>query len=92
MSARARKRPGSRLLLGLALVAGTLAAMYGAARVADVTMDLLGIASRPARLAGKTLFLAAAVPGGFLLVERAFLHWASRRKAGADRKECPPGR
>jgi len=92
MSERTRKRRGSRFLLGAALLAGTLGAMYAAAVLADGVMDLLGVASRPARLAGKTLLLAASVPFGFLLVERAFLAWTSRRGSGAGRKGDPKDR
>ena len=79
MTARPRKRRGSPLLLGLALFAGTLGAMYAAALLADAMMDLLGVVSGPVRLAAKTVCLAAAIPAGFLLVERAFLARSSRR-------------
>lgn len=89
MTGRAPKRRGSRLLLGLALVAGTLGAMCAAALLADAMMDLLGVVSGPGRLAGKTVLLAASIPCGFLLVERAFLAWTSLRKKGADREGNP---
>jgi hypothetical protein len=89
MSAGRRKRRGSRLLLGLALFAGTLGAMCTAALLADLAMDLLGVVSVPVRLVGKTLSLAAGVPAGFLLVERAFLVFASNREEERDRKEDP---
>jgi hypothetical protein len=68
-----RKRPGSRLLLGIALFAGTLASMCGGALLADFAMDLLGVASPPVRLGVKVIAMAAALPAGFYLVERAFL-------------------
>jgi hypothetical protein len=87
-----RKRPGSRLLFGLALFAGTLGTMCAAALLADAVMDLLGVASGPVRLAGETVSLAAAVPAGFLLVERAFLARSSRRAMEGDRKEDPADR
>ena len=67
------KRPGSRLLLGIALVAGTLVAMCGGALLADFALDLLGVASKPVRLGVKAIAMAAALPAGFYLVERAFL-------------------
>ena len=67
------KRPGSRLLLGIALFAGTLASMYGGALLADFALDLLGVASPPVRLGVKAIAMAAALPAGFFLVERAFL-------------------
>ncbi|MGE5246970.1 MAG: hypothetical protein ACM3L8_01380 [Verrucomicrobiota bacterium] len=89
MTAGRRKRRGSRLLLGLALSAGTLGAMYAAAFLAGAAMDLLGVASAPVRLAGKVIALVAAIPAGFLLVERAFLCWSSRRDTADDSREGP---
>jgi hypothetical protein len=82
MTEGGRKRPGSRLLLGIALFAGTLAAMCGGALLADFALDLLGVASPPVRLAVKAIAMAAALPAGFYLVERAFLarYRASYRK------------
>jgi hypothetical protein len=68
-----RTRPGSRLLLGIALFAGTLASICGGALLADFALDLLGVASPPVRLGVKVLAMAAALPAGFYLVERAFL-------------------
>jgi hypothetical protein len=68
-----RKRPGSRLLLGFALFAGILASMYGGARFADFALDLLGVASPAVRLGLKAIAMAAALPAGFYIVERAFL-------------------
>jgi len=73
MTERRRKRPGSRLLLGGALLFGTLGAIYVGALLADLALDLLGVASPAFRLGVKTIAMAAAVPGGFYLVERAFL-------------------
>jgi hypothetical protein len=68
-----RKRPGSRLLLGMALFAGPLASMFGGAFLAGFILDLLGVASPPIRLGAKVIAVAAALPAGFYLVERAFL-------------------
>ena len=73
MTSDRRKRPGSRLLLGVALLAGTLASIYGGALLADFVLDLLGVASPPVRLGVKVVAMAAALPAGFYLVERAFL-------------------
>jgi hypothetical protein len=68
-----RRIPGSRLLLGIALFAGTLMAIYGGALLADFALDLLGVASPPVRLGVKVIAMATALPAGFYLVERAFL-------------------
>jgi hypothetical protein len=73
MTSDRRKRPGSRLLLGIALFAGTLASMCGGALLADFMLDLLGVAFPPVRLGVKVIAMAAALPAGFYLVERAFL-------------------
>ena len=79
-----RKRPGSRLLLGIVLFAGTLASMCGGALLADFALDLLGVASPPVRLGVKVIAMAAALPAGFYLVERAFLarFFTSRKTPG----------
>ena len=68
-----RMRPGSRVLLGIALFAGTLMSKCGGALLADFALDLLGVASPPVRLGVKVIAVAAALPAGFYLVERAFL-------------------
>ena len=73
MTDRQRKRPGSRLLLGIALFAGIFASMYGGALLADFALDLLGVASPAVRLGIKVIAMAAALPAGFYIVERAFL-------------------
>ena len=73
MTADRERRPGSRVLLGIALFAGTLMAMCGGALLADFALDLLGVASVPVRLGVKAIAMAAALPAGFYLVERAFL-------------------
>ncbi|HEX2709940.1 MAG TPA: hypothetical protein VHM68_03715 [Candidatus Deferrimicrobium sp.] len=73
MASDRRIRPGSRLLLGIALFAGTLLSMCGGALLADFALDLLGVASPPVRLGVKVIAVAAALPAGFYLVERAFL-------------------
>lgn len=79
-----RKRPGSRLLLGIALFFGTLGSVYAGALLADFALDLLGVASPPVRLGVKVIAMAAALPAGFYLVERAFL--ARSRTSAASRK------
>lgn len=66
-------RPGSRLLLGIALFAGILASMFVGALFADFALDLLGVASPTVRLVMKAIAMAAALPAGFYIVERAFL-------------------
>jgi hypothetical protein len=73
MTSARRDRPGSRLLLGIALFAGTLMSISGGALLADFALDLLGVASPPVRLGAKVIAMAAALPAGFYLVERAFL-------------------
>ena len=73
MTADRGGRPGSRVLLGIALFAGTLMSMCGGALLADFALDLLGVASPPVRLVVKVVAMAAALPAGFYLVERAFL-------------------
>ncbi|MBS1244802.1 MAG: hypothetical protein H6R41_1339, partial [Deltaproteobacteria bacterium] len=50
MTAGRGKRPGSRLLLGIALFAGTLASVCGGALLADFALDLLGVAAPTVRL------------------------------------------
>ena len=79
-------RPGSRLLLALALAGGALAALYGGVCLADLVADALGIASIPARLVLKVLLMAATLPAAFYLVERYFLERAKRR--GDDRGDA----
>ena len=73
MTSDRRIRQGSRVLLGIALFAGTLMSMCGGALLADFALDLLGIASPPVRLGVKVIAMAAALPAGFYLVEHAFL-------------------
>ncbi len=95
MSPAARtKRPGSRLLLALALGCAALAAVYAGARAGDLVADALGVRAVPARLALKVLLIAAALPAGFYVVERFFLERAARRKgrgrSGANGKPGPP--
>lgn len=79
------KRPGSRLLLGIALFAGILASICGGALLADFALDLLGVSSSPVRLVAKVIAMAAALPAGFYLVERAFL-----ARSSATRKTPGP--
>ncbi|HLN90967.1 MAG TPA: hypothetical protein VK429_03820 [Patescibacteria group bacterium] len=87
MTGDRRKRPGSRLLLGIALFAGTLLSMFGGALVAEFALDLLGVASPPVRLGAKVIAMAAALPAGFYLVERAFL---ARSSPATSRKTPGP--
>ena len=87
MTGDRRKRPGSRLLLGIALFAGTLLSMFGGALVAEFALDLLGVASPPVRLGVKVIAMAAALPAGFYLVERAFL---ARSSPATSRKTPGP--
>ena len=84
MTGSREKRPGSRLLLGIALVFGTLGSVYAGSLLADFVLDLLGVARTPVRLGVKAIVMAAAVPAGFYLVERAFLAWTttSRKTPG----------
>jgi hypothetical protein len=74
------------VLLGIALVAGTLMSMCGGALLADFALDLLGVASTPVRLGVKVFAMAAALPAGFYLVERAF----QARSAPTSRKTPGP--
>ena len=85
-----RIRPGSRLLLGIALFAGTLVSLYGGALLADFALDLLGVASPPVRLGAKVIAMATALPAGFYLVERAFLGRSSARRRTTSRKTPGP--
>ncbi|MFZ2224448.1 MAG: hypothetical protein WAV26_07145 [Candidatus Deferrimicrobium sp.] len=86
MTDRRKKRPGSRLLLGFALLAGIFASMYGGALLADFALDLLGVASPAVRLGVKAIAMAAALPAGFYIVERAFL----ARSSATSRKTPGP--
>ncbi len=61
------------MLLGVALVLGTLGSVCAGALLADFAMDLFGVASPTVRLGVKVIAMAAALPAGFYLVERAFL-------------------
>lgn len=90
MASDRRIRPGSRLLLGVALFAGTLLSMCGGALLADFALDLLGVASPPVRLGVKVIAVAAALPAGFYLVERAFLARSSPRRCSTSRKTPGP--
>ena len=86
MAADRGRRPGSRVLLGIALFAGTLMSLCGGGLLADFALDLLGVASPPVRLVVKVLAMAAALPAGFYLVERAFL----ARSSSTSRKTPGP--
>jgi hypothetical protein len=89
MGSDRRIRPGSRLLLGIALVFGTLGSVYAGSLLADFALDLLGVASTPVRLGVKVIAMAAALPAGFYLVERAFLGRISPTSP-TSRKTPPP--
>ena len=89
MKADRRIRPGSRVLLGFALVFGTLGSVYAGALLADFVLDLFGVASTPVRLGVKVIAMAAALPAGFYLVERAFLGRTSPTSP-TSRKTPPP--
>jgi hypothetical protein len=78
------------VLLGIALFAGTLMSLCGGALLADFALDLLGIASPPVRLVVKVLAMAAALPAGFYLVERAFLARSSPGRCSTFRKTPGP--
>ncbi|TRZ99124.1 MAG: hypothetical protein D4R80_03825 [Deltaproteobacteria bacterium] len=80
------RTPGSRLLLGIALFAGTLMSLCGGALLADFALDLLGVASPTVRLVVKVIAMAATLPAGFYLVERAFL----ARSGSTSRKRPGP--
>jgi len=86
MTDHRRKRPGSRLLLGVSLFAGALASIFAGASLADFVLDLLGVSSPPVRLGVKAIAMAAALPAGFYLVERAFL---DRSRATCRKKPRP---
>jgi hypothetical protein len=90
MTSDRRIRPGSRALLGIALFAGTLMSMCGGALLADFALDLLGVASPPVRLGVKVIAVAAALPAGFYLVERAFLARSSPGRRSTSRKTPGP--
>lgn len=90
MASDRRNRPGSRLLLGVALFAGTLLSMCGGALLAEFALDLLGVASPPVRLGVKVIAVGAALPAGFYLVERAFLVRSSPRRCSTSRKTPGP--
>jgi hypothetical protein len=100
MTGRRQRRSGSRLLLAVALLAGTLASMYAGARLADFLMDLLGVASTAVRLGAKVLAVAAALPAGYYCVERFFLersvrgggHSSPSSPVKTKNEECPPKR
>lgn len=76
------KRKGSRLLLAVALAAGTAAALYAGTRVSDLICDLAGIGSPVVRLGLKVACVTVALPAGFYVVERLFLARSVRRASG----------
>jgi len=66
------KRPGSRLLMAAALLAGIIAAFSVGVLVPEILAGLLGIDSNTVRLALKVVAVAFALPVMFYLVERFF--------------------
>jgi hypothetical protein len=78
------------VLLGVALFAGTLMSLFGGAYLAEFALDLLGVASPPVRLGVKVLAMAAALPAGFYLVERAFLARSNPGRRSTSRKTPGP--
>ena len=75
-SQKKERRSGSRLLLAAALAGGIIAAFIAGARISDFLCDILGVTSTPVRLGLKVGSIALALPAGFYLVERFFLHRA----------------
>ncbi|HEU5360983.1 MAG TPA: hypothetical protein VFU42_07480 [Candidatus Deferrimicrobiaceae bacterium] len=76
------RRPGSRLLLAVALAGVVAGALVGGAHVADILCDAAGVTSNPVRLGLKVACITAALPALFYLVERLFLSRAARKKQG----------
>ncbi len=64
--------------------------MYAGVLTADFVSDLLGVASPTVRLGVKVIAMAAALPAGFYLVERAFLERSSARRRTTSRKTPSP--
>jgi hypothetical protein len=75
------------VLLAAALAGGVIAAFIAGARISDVLCDVLGVTSSFVRLGLKVACIALALPAGFYLVERFFLHRAKR--AGASEAGSP---
>ena len=73
-----RRREGSRVLLAAALLAAVAGAFLAGGLAADALSGLLGLVSRPVRLAVRILLVVAAIPAAFYLVERFFLKRSSR--------------
>jgi hypothetical protein len=82
-----KRRSGSPLLLAAALAGGVIAAFIAGARISDFLCDVLGVTSTPVRLGLKVASIALALPAGFYLVERFFLHRANR--GGASETGSP---
>jgi hypothetical protein len=74
----ARKRQGSRLLLGWALVCGIAAAVFVGASVPEMVAGAAGIASRTLRLILKVAGVVVALPVAFYIVEKFFLDRSTR--------------
>ncbi|HEY7528856.1 MAG TPA: hypothetical protein VH660_06860 [Candidatus Deferrimicrobiaceae bacterium] len=73
-----RKRPGSRLLFGWALLGGIAAAVFLGASIPEIVAGLAGVASRTLRLILKVVGVVVALPVAFYLVEKYFLQKSSR--------------
>lgn len=72
------RRTGSRLLLAVALVGVVISAFLAGAYISDFLCDVTGVASTSVRLCVKVASIAVALPAGFYLVERFFLHRAKQ--------------
>jgi len=57
--------------------------MYAGARLAELLLDLFGVASTPVRIGVKVFAVVAALPAGFYLVERFFLERSVHRLSGS---------
>ena len=77
-----QKRPGSRLLLGAALLGGIAAALIAGAFVPEIVAGFAGVASRTLRLVLKVVGVIVALPVAFYLVERFFLKRSSGSREG----------
>jgi hypothetical protein len=73
-----KKRSGSRFLLAVALAGGVIGAFLAGAHISDFLCDITGVTSISVRLGVKVASIALALPAGFYLVERFFLHRAKQ--------------
>lgn len=77
-ASRTGRRPGSRLMLGWALLAGIAAALFLGASVPELIAGAAGIVSRTFRLVLKVAGVVVALPVAFYVVEKYFLDRSSR--------------